>query len=158
MLALLLFAPLTPVRGGNDEATSATAVCDFADTKQVSVRYVPSTAMDAPRIGKLWNPAGHSILLFTETDLRVGNSNIASGAYSIYLIPDKDEWTLVLNKNVASGAYDERQDLLRTRMQRGELPEKNEHFTTYFGRVGPRGCDMRVDYGKTRAWLEFEEK
>jgi hypothetical protein len=31
-------------------------------------------------------------------------------------------------------------------------------FTIYFGQVGPKVCDMRVDYGKTRAWVEFDEK
>ena len=155
-LVLLLFAPLTPVQGGNVDP--ATAVCNFADAKQVSIRYVPSITKDAPRIGKLWTPDGHPILLFTETDLHVGNSDVASGAYSIYLVPDKDMWTLILNRNVASGAYDERQDLLRARMQTGELSEKNTQFTIYFGRIGPKACDMRVDYGKTRAWVEFAEK
>jgi hypothetical protein len=122
------------------------AVCDFADGKQVSIRYVPSAAKEAPRFGKLWNPGGNSIIvLFAETDFPVANSDIASCAYSIYLIPDKDEWILILNRNVTSQAYDERQDPLLACMQTGELLQKTTEFTIYFGRVAPRACDMRVD-------------
>ena len=88
VVALLLFAPLTSVPEGNANLTSATAVCNFADTKQVSIRYVPPPRGEAPRIDKLWSPEGHQILLFTET----------------------------------------------------------------------KAWDIRVDYGKTRAWVEFDER
>jgi Protein of unknown function (DUF2911) len=40
------------------------------------------------------------MFLFTSTPLDVSNSKIAIGAYSMYLIPQRDNGTLVLNKNV----------------------------------------------------------
>jgi Protein of unknown function (DUF2911) len=164
ILIFMLLVALSPpalTQHTQEEPGSATAICTFEDGKQVSLRYMrPSTSRrDGLRLGKLWIPGGSPPFLFTESDLRFGNSDIPTGAYSIYLIPGNEAWTLIVNRNVTSGvSYDERQDLLRARMQLGELNEPAEELTIYFGHVGPRECDMRFDYGKTRAWIEFKEK
>jgi hypothetical protein len=56
--------------------------------------------------------------LFTQSALSIGNSQIPIGAYSMYVIPRKENWTLVVNKNVEKGGkYDEHLDLSRVEMQ-----------------------------------------
>jgi Protein of unknown function (DUF2911) len=158
---LLVFAPPVFAQPAVEQPASETAVCTFGDAKQLSVRYVRLVAGrgDAMRLGKLWMPGGYPLWLFTDAELRVGNSDIPAGAYSIYLLPGKDEWTFIVNANVTnSTSYDQRQDLLHARMQTGELSQREERLTIYFGRIGPKGCDMRLDYGKTRAWIEFQER
>jgi hypothetical protein len=40
--------------------------------------------------------------LFTQAPLSVATSEIPIGAYSIYIIPDKEDWILIVNKNVSA--------------------------------------------------------
>jgi hypothetical protein len=90
------------------------------------------------------------MLLFTQTGLRIGGAQIPAGAFSLFVIPGHDDWTLVVNRNVPEGSeYDEAQDLARTPMKTGEL---------YFAHVAPRQCNLRLYYGKTGAWAELQEQ
>ena len=141
-------------------ANNDSAVCTFQDGKQVSVLYTEeSTAGQELPAGKLWTPGKTPMLLFPEAALSVGNSEIPIGAYSMYFIPQKDSWTLVLNKNVTAGSkYDEHQDLLRVPMQIGQVSEPDKQFRVLFGRLSPKVCSLRMYFGKTGSWLEFQEK
>jgi DUF2911 family protein len=137
-------------------------VCTFADGKELTVRYNRVAAdpkKDLPG-GKLWMPGGDPMNLFTETDLVVNNIQIPVGAYRMYVIPAKDNWTVIINKNVVAGsAYDEKQDLVRVQMPTGKLPQAEPQLNIYLGHIAPKRCEMRVDFGKTRAdGLEFNEK
>lgn len=138
------------------------AVCTFADDKQVSMRYerpASNSKKDDLPIGKLWAPGDSPMHLFTETPLSVSNKEIAVGAYSVYFIPGKNDWTMIVSKNVTEGSkYDQQQDLVRAPMETGKLPQAEPQLTVYFARIGPKRCNMRVDYGKTRAWVDFNQK
>jgi len=107
----------------------------------------------------LWTPGKTPMLLFTEAALSVGTSEIPIGAYSVYVIPQKGSWTLVLNKNVTAGSkYDEHQDLLRAPMQIGQVDQPEKQFRVLFGHLSPKVCGLRMYYGKTGSWMEFQEK
>lgn len=138
------------------------AVCTFADDKQVSMRFDRPTSnskKDDLPIGKLWAPGDSPMHLFTETPLSVSNKEIPVGAYSVYFIPGKNDWTMIVSKNVTEGSkYDQQQDLVRAPMETGKLPQAEPQLTVYFARIGPKQCNMRVDYGKTRAWVDFSQK
>ncbi|MBZ5598152.1 MAG: DUF2911 domain-containing protein [Acidobacteriia bacterium] len=137
------------------------AVCTFADDKQMSMRYERPSAgkKDELPIGKLWEPGDSPMHLFAETPLMVGNTEIAVGAYSVYFIPGKSDWTMIVNRNVAADSkYDQQQDLVRAPMETGKLPQAEPQLTVYFARLGPKQCNMRVDFGKVRAWVDFNEK
>ncbi len=97
------------------------------------------------------------MFLFTST-LDVSNSKIAIGAYSMYLIRQRDNWTLVLNKNVnPERTYEEHQDLLRDAMEAGQL-SASQPFQLIFAHVGPKQCNMRIYQGKTGTWTELKEQ
>ena len=103
--------------------------------------------------GRLAYGAVHAAALTLE------KSQIPAGAFSLYLIPQKDRWILVVNKNVNAGSkYDERQDIARAPMQMGQLGEPTSTLEVSFGRMGPRDCSLRVYFGKTGGWAEFLEK
>lgn len=137
-----------------------TAVCTFADDKQMSVRYNPAKmGKEEPPRDKVWIPGNSPMDLFTETPLILNNVDIPTGAYRLYYIPGKETWTLIVSKNVGSNtAYDEKQDLVRAPMQTGKLPQPETEVSVYFGHIAPKTCDMRVDVGKMRVWLDFAEK
>ena len=46
----------------------------------------------------------------------IGGKNIAAGTYSLFAIPEKDKWTIIINKEIdlwGSYAYDESKDVVR---------------------------------------------
>jgi hypothetical protein len=110
-------------------------------------------------MGRLWTPGGQPMWLFTQAALSVETSEIPIGAYSMYINPDKQDWILIVNKNVsAHGSYNEREDIARVRMSLGQLSEPQKEVEVFFGHVAPKQCNMRIYYGKSGAWAEFKEK
>ncbi|MBZ5574135.1 MAG: DUF2911 domain-containing protein [Acidobacteriia bacterium] len=163
-LCLILLTPsilaiaLSAQQADSDPRTAA-AYCTFDDGKEVSVRYNPSIVKDEPRNGKVWLPGGSSITLFTQGPLVLNNSSIPTGAYSVYVIPDKKEWTLIVNKNVTAGApYDDKDDVARSPMELGEVDSPPKQVKVSLAHSAPTKCSIRLYYGKTGAFADFVEQ
>jgi hypothetical protein len=140
-----------------EEDKSGAAVCTLDDGKQVSARYtpVPATRAGLPQ-DKVWAPGGSALTLFSESTLMLGNTPIGVGAYTMYLVPGKKDWTLIVSKNVnVDQAYNQQQDLARALMSIGTLTESAPELRVTFGHTGPKKCELNVDFGKTKAWVEF---
>src|SRR5580698_305147 len=138
---------------------TATAYCDFDDNQEISVRYNNAVSKDEPRNGKVWLPAGSPLTLFAGAQVSLNNTPIPVGAYSVYIIPNRKEWTLVVNKNVSPGAaYDQKDDVARGPMELGEVDTPPGQLQVSFAHVGPKQCSIRLYYGKTGAFAEFAEK
>jgi hypothetical protein len=138
---------------------SMTSYCNFADDNQVSLQY--STARkEEPQNGKVWIPGGSAPVLFVQTPLILNNVPIPVGGYTVYVIPGKKTWTLIVSKNVAVGAkYDEAQDLVRATLETASLPDPSDTLHVSFEHSAPKTCSIRVDYGKTAAFgADFQEK
>ena len=162
ILGVSFLSPIAVAQEATADPEPGAGFCTFADGKELSVRYkrvIADPKKDLPA-GKLWTPGGDPMNLFTETDLLVNNVLIPVGAYSMYVIPAKDNWTVIINKNVVAGSpYDEKQDLVRVQMPTGKLPQAEGQLNVYLGHVAPKRCEMRVDFGKTRAdGLELNER
>ena len=149
-LAALCSAQSTP---------SSTASCNLEDSRQVYIRYNPvTTKTDKPSNGKPWAPGGTPMTLFSEAPLGCGGSTIPVGAYSVYPIPGKDKWTLVVNKNVTAGSpYDEKQDLARATMETDQVPDPADSLEVAFAHVGSR-CTLRIYFGKVASFADFIAK
>lgn len=155
---LLTCAALTSFAAAQSaDKQSGAAVCTLDDGKQISARYtpVPSTRAGLPS-EKVWAPGGSALTLFTESTLMLGNTPIGVGAYTMYLIPGKKDWTLIVSKNVnIDEAYDKQHDLARATMSVGTLTDQASELRVTFGHTGPKKCELNVDFGKTKAWVEF---
>jgi hypothetical protein len=132
-----------------------TAYCDYTDGGQVSMQY-PSTIKAEPHNGHVWSPG---ITLYVEVPVSLGGSQIPLGAYSVHLIPERKNWTIVVNKNVTAGAaYDPAQNVARAPMEVGEIPEPTKQLQLSFGHMADKQCSLRVYYQKTGAFVDFMEK
>ena len=141
------------VAAGRAQETK-TAYCDYQDGNQVSLQYSP-IVREEPKNGRVWAPG---ITLFAQAPLKVGNSQVAVGAYTVYLIPEKKNWTLIVNKNVTAGApYNSAQDVARAPMDLGEIPEPTKHLELSFAHMSAKQCSLRVYYAKTGAFTDFLE-
>lgn len=150
--ALMLFLALPIISRAQD---AQSRYCTFDDENQISIQYSPKPK-EQPRNGRVWAPG---ITMFVQTPLLLGRSEIGLGAYSVYLIPDKKSWTLIVNKNVTAGAaYNSAQDVARSQMEVGEIPEPTKDLQLSFAHMAPKQCSLRVYYQKTGAFTDFMEK
>ena len=153
MLALTL-----PVLAQDQNQSSVT--CAFEDGKAVSVRYVDGGghASQHLRLGKMWTPADAPMYLFTQANLKVGELSIPVGAYKLYIIPEKDKWTLIVNRKVDTPAYDAKDDLGRADLGVGQLSEAVDSPRLALYHAANKQCNLRINFEKSGAWGEFHEQ
>ena len=142
-----------------DDSQSMTSSCNFADDNQVSMQY-STLHKEEPQNGKVWTPGGSAPVLFVQTPLVLNNVQIPLGGYTVYVIPSKKNWTLIVSKNTAVTAkYDEAQDLVRAPMETASLSEASPALHVSFEHAAPKTCSLRFDYGKIAAFgADFQEK
>jgi len=156
VLITLLLAPCLTAQTGTNQATTT---CNLEDGREVRLDYraVP-TKQERVQNGKPWTPGGAPMTLFTSAQLTLGTSMIPLGAYTVYPIPAKGNWTLVVNKNVTTGApYDEKQDIARVTMETAQVESPSEQLEVAFAHVGNR-CSLRIYIGKTASFVDFNAK
>ena len=160
VLGQIFFASLVRAQQPpSSDSDSLTAFCDFDDNSEISVRYNGAASKEEPHNGKAWQPGGQPATLFVGTPVSLNNAPIAVGAYSLYFIPNRKEWTMVVNKNVTPGAaYDQAQDVARSPMELGEVESPLKQVKISFAHVGPKECNIRLYYGKVGAFASFMQK
>jgi hypothetical protein len=86
--------------------------------------------------GSVWRlGANEATELELFKDAKIGNTKVKKGRYTLYAIPTKDTWTIILNKeNDTWGAfrYDEKKDVARTELPVQHTGEEIEAFSMYF--------------------------
>jgi hypothetical protein len=68
--------------------------------------------------------ANSATTLKTDINLRIGTLGVPAGTYTLYTIPEKSGWTLIVNRQTGQWGtkYDETQDLGRVKMMEGVIP------------------------------------
>ena len=147
---------LTTVCSAQQAAPSSTASCNLDDGRQIYIRFNPiASKNDKLPNGKPWTPGGAPMTLFTEAQLSFGGATIPVGAYTVYPIPAKDKWTLVVNKNVAAGSsYDEKQDIARAPMETDQISQPSNELEVAFAHVGDK-CTLRIYFGRSASFAPF---
>jgi hypothetical protein len=145
---------------------AAKASCALADGKTVTVDYSSPRAKGRKIFGGLvpygevWRAGANDATTFVSTtDLMVGGTHVPAGSYTIFAIPNKDKWTLVISKKTGEwgipypGADS---DLARIDMKASTLPSVVENFTIAFDKTAG-GCALRMDWETTRASLDISK-
>src|SRR5512135_2495239 len=126
LLALLIVVTIRATAQQNPDSTqTATALCTFEDGNEISIRYpnLPLQKRDL-RSGEVWPPAASPIFVFTSVPVTLGSATIPRGAFSMYILPEKNKWTLIINKGVSPrAAYQQQQDVTRQPMDIAQLTE-----------------------------------
>jgi hypothetical protein len=106
--------------------------------KTVSVNYGRPSARGRKIVGgvvpynQIWRTgANEATTLSTEVDLVLGGKTIPRGTYSLYTVPSKTTWQLVINKEVGQSGlvYHQHLDLARVKLQKVGLKDYVERFT-----------------------------
>ncbi len=91
-------------------------------------------------------------------DVTIQNKKIKAGRYVLYCIPEKDNWTIVLNNNIDSWGLhpDASQDIARFQIPVTTTTSSLEYFTMYFKEKNA-GTEliMAWDYLEARLPISF---
>ena len=158
LFSLLLFATIAIAQ--DPDPQTQTVSCTFADGNQISVQYNASgKSKEEPKNGKVWEPGGSPMTLYTQVPVALNYVQIPVGAFSMYVIPNKKDWTLIVNKNVTAGSkYEESQDLARSSMELGNLSQPVKPLQVVLAHMGAKLCSIRLYYGTVGVLTEFTEK
>ena len=108
--------------------------------------------------GKIWRMgANESTELTLYTSMKVGNTELPSGSYTLYAIPNGEQMTIIINKAThVWGAYSYNQDMDVTRVNvpLTEGKESLEAFSMAFEK-GTSGVDLHLGWGYYRAKVSF---
>lgn len=170
-LVLLVFASLSQAQGQQDKSKRpsppANATLDLGGGKSVSIDYSSPRVKgrkiygDLVPYGKVWRAGANEATTFVTTaDLNVGGTTVPAGSYTLFAIPDKDKWTLVLSKKTGEWgtAYPgPSEDLARIDMKVSALPSLVENYTMSFDKSGAGGT-LNIDWENTRASVAVSKK
>ena len=148
----------------------ATAMCQFADGKTITIEY------SSPRVrerkifgglvpyGRVWILGANEATSFVPTtNVMIGGKSVPAGHYSLFAVPQSDAWTLIVNKtpreNIGRMSFypGEASDLVRVPVTTSKLPSTEENFTISFVRNGGT-CELRFDWEQTRASVTVQEE
>jgi hypothetical protein len=110
--------------------------------------------------GEVWRTGANAAttITFTENVIIEGNP-VPAGTYSLFSIPDRTDWTIILNKTVKQwGAYSYKQadDLLRFTVKSKRVNEKRETFTMAFSNSTTKSTDLYLVWDRTAVMIHLE--
>jgi hypothetical protein len=102
---------------------------------------------------KIWRTGanGATTLEFSDT-VSMGGTMIAPGKYGLLTIPDKDQWTVIITRQLDvtnAAAYKEANDVVRLTVKTLPLKETVETFTMQFANVKPKTTELQIMWENT---------
>ncbi len=103
---------------------------------------------------KLWRTGANSCTKITFSDnVSIEGNAVAAGTYSLFTIPGKTEWTIILNKNTkqsGTDSYKQEEDLLRIKVKPVAMNDKLETFTINVMDITSTTANIDLCWEKTR--------
>jgi Protein of unknown function (DUF2911) len=141
----------------------ATAKCDLPGGKSITMDYSSPRVKgrkifgsDIVPYGEVWRTGANEATTFVTTaDVMVGGKHVPAGKYTIFTVPNKDKWVLIISKKTGEwgipypGADS---DLLRADMNASSTSTPVENFTIAFDK-GDKDCTLRIEWENTRATI-----
>lgn len=132
---------------------TATAQCQFTDGKTVTINY-SSPSMKGRKIfgglvpyGQIWRTgANEATSLIANTNIAIEGKNIPAGSYTIFTIPNLDQWILIINKKTGEWGIPykyEADELTRTTLSVAPLAPPLESLSIAFQQMRA-GCVLRI--------------
>jgi hypothetical protein len=145
----------------------ATATLDLGGGKSVTIDY-SSPRLKGRKVGEQIAPFGEvwrtganeSTTFVTAADITVGGTPVPAGSYTVFTIPNKDKWVLIISKKTGEWGTQypgPSNDLARVDMNVSTLPSPVENFTISFDKTG-NGGTLNMDWDTTRASVAIVKK
>ncbi|WP_159470757.1 DUF2911 domain-containing protein [Dyadobacter sp. 3J3] len=103
-------------------------------------------------IGQLWRTGANQPTIFeSSTDFTFGDKKVPAGKYSLFSIPEKAKWTVILNKNLTASTdvYKETEDIARIEVT-PVSGESSESFQISFSDITDSTSLMNIAWGTVK--------
>lgn len=166
-LAILLLAAAAPLaaQGGRQQLSPRDTTRLAIGGAQVLVDYGRPSKRGRVIFGELvpWDQvwrtgANQATHLRTDRDLAFGTTVVPAGTYTLYTIPRRDGWTLLINTQTGQWGttHDPARDQFRLEMRTATLPQPEERFTVLLTpEPGGRGAKLSLRWDATEASIPF---
>ena len=112
------------------------------------------------RFGEVWRTgANASTKISFSQDVMLEGNPVPAGDYALYSIPGKDEWTIIISKNLelwGSAGYDEKDDVVRFNVPTKHPSSHYETFTISFSDFTSNSAKLNMKWEKTKAVFKIE--
>ena len=105
---------------------------------------------------KVWRTGANAVTKISfDTDVTVEGQKLAAGAYGLFTIPGKAEWTVIFNKQSTGSPadYAADKDVLRVKVKPAALAENKELFTISFPAASSSGATLALAWEKLKLSL-----
>ena len=144
----------------------ASASCDLGGGQSIKTDYSSPRLRGRKMIGgvepygKVWrNGANEATTFVTTTDVMVGGTHVPAGSYTLFVVPNQDKWTLIINKKTGEWGIPykyESDELARVDMKLSTLPSPVENFTIVYDKTA-KGCTLREEWDTVRATVDISK-
>ena len=105
--------------------------------------------------GEVWCAgANDATTLITEADLEIAGLKVPKGSYTLWTIPGKTDWTLIVNKQTGQWhtEYNANRDLGRVKINVKQVASPVERFRIELAQSGPSKGTLSLVWETTEAW------
>src|SRR5208337_486606 len=166
-LALFVLASHAQQDKSKRPSPPATASLDLGGGKSITIDYSSPrlkgrhVGQEIAPYGQVWRVGANEATTFVTTaDITVGGTPVPVGNYTLFAIPHKDKWTLIISKKTGEWGTNyagPSEDLARVDMKVSTLPSPVENFTISFDKSS-NGGTLNMDWETTRASAAIVKK
>jgi hypothetical protein len=110
--------------------------------------------------GKVWRTgANEATEISFSKPVSFGGKSVQAGRYTLFTIPKKDNWTIILNGALdqwGAFSYDESKDVLRVQAQADSTAQVTETFTIDFVEINNAAVHMRLMWDHTKVEVPIQ--
>jgi hypothetical protein len=141
-------------------------VSQMIDSTRIDLRYRRPVARGRElfggivEFGKPWTPSADSAALFTtSTDITVQGEILKAGRYAMWMIPDRQTWTVIFSsaQPVFHLPYPQGRDVLRVRVPARQA-DHIETLAFYFPMVDADSAVLNMHWGRTVVPIAIKAK
>ena len=108
---------------------------------------------------KIWRTGANAATrLEVSKDFTFGDKTLKAGAYSLFTIPGKASWTVILNSNPTTSPQepDAKTEVARISVKPAALPAVRERLTFIFSDSGDDGTNLDLEWEKLRVRIPIK--
>ncbi len=126
--------------------------------KKITVNYSRPSARGRRIVGglvpydRVWRTGANEATKFvTEADLEVGGLVVPKGSYTLYTLPSRGQWKLIINKQTGQWGteYSSQRDLARIKLEKKRLTNPVEKFTIALEHAPAGTVILKIEWEKT---------
>lgn len=111
--------------------------------------------------GEIWRTGANSATTISfSDDVKLEGNSVPAGEYALYTIPGKEEWTIIIYKDVSLGGnvadYDQANELVRFKVAPQKLPMKIETLTFDVGDIRNTSAKISLMWEETKVDIKLE--